>query len=62
MSTKEAVRQMENAKEILCTKAEGREGYYPDVKYVRMTCGTACCFNSPRSIPLTKGKTAKSKE
>lgn len=38
---KEAVRYIENASDILRTKA-GKDGkYYNDAKYVRMACGTA---------------------
>ena len=38
---KDAVRYMDNAVEILSTKA-GKDGkYYADKKYVRMACGTA---------------------
>ncbi len=38
---REAVRYMENAVEILKTKAKKKDRYYEDVKYVRMACGTA---------------------
>jgi len=38
---KEALRYMDNAKEILRTKAAKKDGAYQDAKYVRMACGTA---------------------
>ena len=38
---KEALRYMDNAKEILRTKAVKKDGAYQDAKYVRMACGTA---------------------
>ena len=38
---REAVRYIENAVEILKTKAKKKDRYYEDVKYVRMACGTA---------------------
>lgn len=37
----EIVRYMENAQEILSTKAKKKEGYYQDAKYVKMACETA---------------------
>ena len=38
---REAVRYIENALEILRTKAKKKDRYYEDVKYVKMACGTA---------------------
>ena len=38
---REAVRYMNNATEILRTKANKNRKYYEDAKYVRMACGTA---------------------
>ena len=38
---REAVRYMNNAAEILRTKANKKEGFYQDKKYVKMACGTA---------------------
>ena len=38
---REAVRYIENAMEILRTKAGKKDKYYQDDKYVRMACGTA---------------------
>lgn len=38
---KKAVRYMENAGEILRTKAKKRNEFYRDSKYVSMACGTA---------------------
>ena len=38
---REALRYLENAKEILKGKANKKDNYYEDVKYVRMACGTA---------------------
>lgn len=38
---REAVRYMENASEILRTKAKKDDGYYQDRKYVKMASGTA---------------------
>src|SRR6218665_3274921 len=37
----EIMRYMENAREILSTKAKKKDGYYQDAKYVKMACGTA---------------------
>ncbi len=41
MRYREAVRYMENAVDILKTKARKKDRYYEDLKYVRMACGTA---------------------
>lgn len=41
MRYREAVRYMENAIDILKTKARKKDRYYEDEKYVRMACGTA---------------------
>ena len=38
---REAVQYMSNASEILRTKANKKDRYYQDSKYVRMACGTA---------------------
>ena len=38
---KDAVRYMNNAAELLSTKAGKNGKFYEDVKYVRMACGTA---------------------
>jgi len=38
---REAVRYLDDAKEILRTKAEKKDRYYQDEKYVKMACGTA---------------------
>lgn len=38
---KEAVRYMENASDILRTKAKKKDDFYTDSKYVSMACGTA---------------------
>ena len=38
---REAVRNFDNAREILSTKAKKNDRYYEDEKYVRMACGTA---------------------
>ena len=38
---REAVRYMNNAAEILRTKAQKKDRFYEDAKYVRMACGTA---------------------
>lgn len=38
---REVVRYMENASEILRTKAKKDDGYYQDRKYVKMASGTA---------------------
>jgi flagellar motility protein MotE (MotC chaperone) len=40
-SYKEASRYLENAIDILKTKAKKQNSYYRDAKYVRMACGTA---------------------
>ena len=37
----EASRNLNNASEILRTKANKKDGYYHDTKYTRMACGTA---------------------
>jgi Domain of unknown function (DUF5618) len=48
MSTKEkemryleAVRYITNAQDILKTKGNKKQGFYQDIKYVKMACGTA---------------------
>lgn len=38
---REAIRYIQNATEILRTKARKKDKYYEDDKYVRMACGTA---------------------
>jgi|ERR1019366_1170130 hypothetical protein len=38
---KESLRYLENALDILKTKAKKEGNYYQDAKYVRMACGTA---------------------
>ncbi len=38
---KESLRYLENAFDILKTKAKKEGNYYQDAKYVRMACGTA---------------------
>lgn len=38
---REAVRYMDNASDILRTKAKKKDRYYGDEKYVRMACATA---------------------
>ena len=38
---REAIRYMENAVDILKTKAHKKDRYYEDQKYVRMACATA---------------------
>jgi len=38
---REALRYINNASEILRTKAKKKDKYYEDDKYVRMACGTA---------------------
>lgn len=38
---KEALRYIENSKEILSTKAQKNEGYYTDKKYIKMAGHTA---------------------
>ncbi|MFM9839594.1 MAG: DUF5618 family protein [Cyclobacteriaceae bacterium] len=38
---REAIRYMENAVDILKTKARKKDRYYEDQKYVRMACATA---------------------
>jgi len=38
---REAIRYIENASEILRTKARKKDKYYEDEKYVRMACATA---------------------
>jgi Domain of unknown function (DUF5618) len=38
---REAIRYMQNATEIVRTKAEKEDKYYQDAKYVKMACGTA---------------------
>jgi hypothetical protein len=38
---REAVRYLQNATELLRTKARKKDKYYQDEKYVRMACGTA---------------------
>lgn len=38
---KEAVHYLENAKDILRTKANKKDDFYQDTKYVSMACGTA---------------------
>jgi hypothetical protein len=38
---REAQRYLKNAKEILKGKANKKDNYYEDTKYVRMACGTA---------------------
>ena len=38
---REAVRYMNNATELLRTKAYKKDRFYEDAKYVRMACGTA---------------------
>ena len=40
-NTQEAYRYLENAKEILSTKAKKDGKFYNDAKYVRMACNTA---------------------
>ncbi len=39
---REAIRYIENASEILRTKARKKDKYYEDDKYVCMACATAC--------------------
>jgi lipopolysaccharide biosynthesis protein len=71
MSTKEkekhfleAARYMENAAEILRTKANKKDRYYQDLKYVKMACGTAYnavlmaleTFFEMKGMPLEKKK------
>jgi Domain of unknown function (DUF5618) len=48
MSTKEkemryleAARYITNAQDILKTKGNKKQGFYQDIKYVKMACGTA---------------------
>lgn len=40
-SYRKAIRYIDNATEILRTKAGKKDKYYEDAKYVRMACGTA---------------------
>jgi hypothetical protein len=41
MRYREAARYIENATDILKSKANKEGGYYQDIKYVKMACGTA---------------------
>ena len=41
MRFREAVRYMDNATDILRTKAKKKDRYYQDEKHVRMACATA---------------------
>lgn len=38
---REAVRYLQNANDLLKTKARKKDRYYQDAKYVKMACGTA---------------------
>jgi len=59
----EAMRYMENAKELL-QKSSKEDGYYEDKKYVRISCGTAYhgvlialdAFLLLKGVTLPKGK------
>lgn len=61
---REAVRYMENASDILRTKARKKDRYYEDGKYVRMACATA--YNAVLLAIETyleiKGKSIKQKK
>ncbi len=61
---REAIRYMENAVDILRTKARKKDRYYKDKKYVRMACATAYNAVLPALDPYLeiKGKPIQKKK
>ena len=64
---REAVRYMNNATEILRTKAQKKDRFYEDARYVRMACGTAYsavllaleAYFEIKGMPLEKKKASR---
>jgi len=60
----EAMRYMDNAAKMLSEKGKKKNGYYQDIKYVRIACGAAYsglllaieCFLEMKGKPLVKKK------
>ena len=64
MRFREAVRYLENASDILRTKANKKDRYYQDEKYVRMACATAynAVLLATESFLEMKGEVIKKKK
>jgi uncharacterized protein (UPF0332 family) len=64
---REAIRYISNASEILRTKAQKKEKYYEDEKYVKMACATAYngvllateAYLEMKGLPIEKKKWAR---